>query len=156
MTHSELSHVRDILAKIQDTRYNNSELKFTHFHASRSLKYVYFQSIPCLFLFCVLSPEPTLKNFLCDFIEPKTKFFELFRVFYDIHDLLRCCHSSLSRNLRRNQHWKSQTFVLKPKVSFRVRYFYLIWPYFYFNSLYIHCASVIFVLRRKKRWLWAM
>ena len=156
MTHSELSHVRDILAKIQDTRYNNSELKFTHFHASRSLKYVYFQSIPCLFLFCVLSPEPTLKNFLCDFIEPKTKFFELFRVFYDIHDLLRCCHSSLSRNLRRNQHWKSQTFVLKPKVSFRVQYFYLIWPYFYFNSLYIHCASVIFVLRRKKRWPWAM
>ena len=105
MRHSELSHVRDILAqnenKSQDT---TTQSKFMHFHASRSLKYVYFQSIPCLFLFCVLSPEPTLKNFLCDFIEPKTKFFELFRVLYDIYDLLRCCHSSLSRNLRRNQH----------------------------------------------------
>ena len=116
MTHSELSHVRDILAqnenKSQDT---TTQSKFMHFHATRSLNYVYFQSIPCLFLFCVLSPEPTLKNFLCDFIEPKIKFFELFRVFYDIHDLLRSCRSSLSRNLplRRNQHWKSQTFVLK-------------------------------------------
>ena len=103
---------QDTRYKIQDT---TTQKKFTHFHASRSLKYVYFQSIPCLFLFCVLSPEPTSKNFLCDFIEPKIKFFELFRVFYDIHDLLHCCLSSLSRNLplRRNQHEKSQTFVLK-------------------------------------------
>ena len=62
MRHTELRHFRDILAqnknKSQDT---TTQSKFTHFHATRSLKYAYFQSIPCLFIFRVFSPELTLK-----------------------------------------------------------------------------------------------
>ena len=75
MTHSELSHVRDILAqnenKSQDT---TTQSKFTHFHATRSLNYIYFQSIPCLFLFRVLSLELNLKTSSATSSSPKLSF----------------------------------------------------------------------------------
>ena len=70
--HTELLHFRDILAqnknKSQDT---TTQSKFTQFHASRSLNYVYFQSIPCLFLFCVLSLELNLKTSSATSYSPK-------------------------------------------------------------------------------------
>ena len=72
MRHTELRHFRDILAqnknKSQDT---TTQSKFTHFHASRSLNYVYFQSIPCLFLFCVLFFELNLKTSSATSSSPK-------------------------------------------------------------------------------------
>ena len=75
MRHSELRHFRDILAqnenKSQDT---TTQSKFMHFHATRSLNYVYFQSIPCLFLFRVLSLELNLKTSSATSSSPKLSF----------------------------------------------------------------------------------